>query len=137
LKLYPVIIIERTSIMENEQSKGRLNRVRAYCEYCKDWFPVTPMEPLICPKCNKERKDFPYWKEEFEPLYKGYQAWYNEVGPNYPIKYDDWGDAHRIFMIQCNYLYPKSRLEVLEILKNATRENPIKYQDGIYWSERE
>lgn len=77
--------------------------------------------------------NYPYWREEFDREFKGYELLYREKGWG---NVSDIADAYRVFMILCNQNYNTPRMEIIAQLKNATEENPIKYQNETFWSEK-
>src|SRR5688572_31593069 len=110
---------------------------KMYCMKCKQFAPIDiETKPIPkqtnCPNCGevRETKNFPYWKEEFKELFHGYELWYKIVGKKNTT---DTADSYRVFMILCNM--SESRLETVERMKKATREEPITIQDEIFWSE--
>jgi len=80
--------------------------------------------------------EYPYWKPDFDKEFKGYEVWYNR-GKKPRHKYADLADSYRVFMILCNNNFPKSRKDVLQMLKDATFEHPIQINDEWFWTEKD
>lgn len=77
---------------------------------------------------------YPYWKNEFDKEFKGYELWYSENQPS--IRRADTADSYRVFMIYCNQNSQKPRLECVEDLKKATFTEPIKLGNEYFWAEK-
>lgn len=112
---------------------------KAYCNKCKEYNEVAPGfingGPINCPNCGTVREDYPYWKPEFNELFgKNNQVIYSSNLKTH--KYNNNADSYRVFMILCNNNYNKSRMEVLEMLKNSTREFPIQIDNEFFWTEK-
>lgn len=93
-----------------------------------------PRSRLVEP--SEERKkspEYPYWSNEFYWEFKGLQVYYKESKRS---KIEDMADSYRVFMILCNNNSDKSRMEVLDMLKNATEENPVEIQGEVFWTEK-
>lgn len=97
---------------------------------------------------NKRIKDmpeeksvvYPYWKNDFEKEFGNTIVWYvparyyNKEKKQAKLSIIDSADSYRVFMILCNNNFDKTRMEVLEMLRNATEENPIVINDEVFWS---
>jgi hypothetical protein len=77
---------------------------------------------------------YPYWIHEFNKEFdsKHFDVWYRERGWG---DKSDIADGYRVYMILCNHNYAKTRMDVLNMLKSATEENPIEYQGEFFWTE--
>lgn len=84
---------------------------------------------------NTTQEPYPYWKPDFDKEFKGYEVWYSERKPR--RKYADLADSYRVFMILCNNNWEKSRMEVLQMLKDATFEKPIQINNEFFWTEKQ
>lgn len=91
---------------------------------------------------TKGTANYPYWSNEFADEFKGLEVlyveeqFYNKEKKRARTKYIDTADSYRVFMILCNNNYNMSRMEVLNVLKNATEENPVIIQNEIFWTEK-
>lgn len=91
----------------------------------------------------KGTDDYPYWSNEFFNEFKGLEILYvkeknydkekKQVKVN---RYIDSADSYRVFMILCNNNSSKSRMKVLQMLKDATEENPLQINDEIFWTSK-
>jgi hypothetical protein len=85
----------------------------------------------------ENKAPYPYWKPDYDKEMRGYTVYYREDG--WPKDTEDTADGYRVFMIMCNIFANESttRMQVLEQLKNATEENPIKMGGEIFWCEKD
>lgn len=88
-------------------------------------------------------KDYPYWIDQFNKEYKGYELWFYESVRDYKgRKHSDTADAYRVFMIACNNLCgweyeDNTRMDVVNKLKAATEDNPLEINGEFFFSVKE
>jgi hypothetical protein len=94
-------------------------------------------------------KYYPYWKPDFDKVFsknsrtlelsympkKTYDK-YKAAEKNHSAVVD-LADSYRVFMILCNNTVVESRMEVVELMKNSTFDNPIIIQDEVFWVEED
>ena len=84
----------------------------------------------------ENKAPYPYWKSDFDKEMKGYEVWYRALLPGGKKTNEDMADGYRVFMIMCNNNHEMPRMDVLNMLKAATEENPIKIGSEIMWCEK-
>jgi hypothetical protein len=88
------------------------------------------------PQARKEKGEYPYWEEEFDELFKGFELIYRD--DSWPKRSTDVADAYRVFMILCNSRGSnESRMDILNKLKLSSRENPIRVKNEVFWSSKQ